>query len=265
MITDDPLYQQIMLPEDESYMVNDYETTKRDLWSIKNHYHDIYEIVLYREMTGITFLNGNRENLLDNSILYLPPYCVHGFDELSHSSNYVMLHISFNFQNRLPSYPMLLRLTENETTTIESLMNWAKCRESTEDLREQSIKLILTWINNINYNDKVEFRSYTTIFKPLLQQLDRSREYNISSRDAADLCGMSRSSFLKKFKTHFNTTFHTFLTEKKITEARYLLGNSQSNCTEVANILGFSDSAHFSRVFKKVTGTLPKEFQMNNR
>jgi AraC-like DNA-binding protein len=264
MVENDPLYQLIKIPRGRSFQITDWASSKKSLRDVNSHYHDLYEIVLYKEISGVTTLNGVEDKLVNDSILYLPPYCVHSFSRLSCTSGYTVLHLSFNYMERLPVVPMLFELTPSQRVAIENLMLWGKDEVYTEELREQAIKLIMLWINNLGSNDTVTFRGGATLFKPLLQFLDKERCYNINSSDAAKLCNMSRSSFMIRFKKHFGTTFHRFLTEKRVLEAKYLLRNSSMNCTEVAAFLNFSDSAHFSRVFYQAVGVLPKEFSRNN-
>lgn len=264
MSVNDPLFQLIDIKENKSFQIADYQSTKRSLWDINNHYHDLYEIVLYKEISGFTYLNGRKEELVKDTILYLPPYCVHGFSDLSQASEYKVLHIPFNSIEKLPIYPMLLKIPEKQMDTLENLMDWAGDSGFSLQLKNQSIKLILLWIGELGCNSTVSYRGGNTLFKPLLKYLDLEREYTISASEAANLCLMSRSNFMDKFKKHFGTTFHCFITEKRISEAKFLLKNSEMNCTEIANQLSFSDSAHFSKIFKKVTGMKPKEYQKNN-
>lgn len=261
MRLNDPLYQIITVPDEKNFQVTNYVSSERFLWNINNHYHDLYEIVLYKKISGRTTLNGREEELCSNSILYLPPYCAHGFSDLSKVSEYIVLHIPFNYLEKLPVEPMLFKLSQPQSETIENLMLWSIDSSHSIELKEQAIKLILLWINNLGSSDTVSYRGGSTLFKPFLQFLDRTRGYDITSRKAAELCGMSRSSFMEKFKVHFGSTFHSFLTNKRISEAKYLLKNSDMNCTDIANHLKFSDSAHFSRVFYKSEGVNPKSYQ----
>ncbi|WP_407933708.1 helix-turn-helix domain-containing protein [Aquimarina algiphila] len=46
----------------------------------------------------------------------------------------------------------------------------------------------------------------------------------------------------------------------KIDRSLDLLKSKQHSLTEIAYICGFSDQSHFTRVFKSISGYLPKEY-----
>jgi AraC-like DNA-binding protein len=49
--------------------------------------------------------------------------------------------------------------------------------------------------------------------------------------------------------------------ERKIDESKMMLLYTGESMTTIANSLGFSSSAHFSSVFRKLTGHNPTEFR----
>ncbi|MBN9247396.1 MAG: helix-turn-helix transcriptional regulator [Hyphomicrobium sp.] len=55
------------------------------------------------------------------------------------------------------------------------------------------------------------------------------------------------------------------LLQERIGEARRLLTAGSMTLAELATHLGFSDQSHFSRAFRKVTGTTPRSFQTSLR
>ena len=51
-----------------------------------------------------------------------------------------------------------------------------------------------------------------------------------------------------------------YVVKKRMDEAKALLENSEMKIKDIANGVGYEDSLYFSKVFKKVTGTSPKEY-----
>jgi len=49
--------------------------------------------------------------------------------------------------------------------------------------------------------------------------------------------------------------------DRRITEAKRLLGNSDMSIKEIASALGYRDPAYFSRIFQKLTGKPPRDFR----
>ena len=74
---------------------------------------------------------------------------------------------------------------------------------------------------------------------------------------------MSKSTFQKKFKTTFNMSPIEYRTIKRIEKAKQLLETTDMPIKEIADTLGFYDTAYFYKVFKKYCGVTPKAFQSN--
>ncbi|MBO6138278.1 MAG: helix-turn-helix transcriptional regulator [Lachnospiraceae bacterium] len=63
------------------------------------------------------------------------------------------------------------------------------------------------------------------------------------------------------FKEQFGVSIGVFVTEKRITHAKYLLRFSEDTMEEIANACGFEDPNYFSRTFKNVEGISPSRFR----
>ena len=54
-----------------------------------------------------------------------------------------------------------------------------------------------------------------------------------------------------------------YLNDLRIEKAKELISTNTMKLSDVASMVGFSDSLYFSRVFKKTTGIPPKEYQQS--
>ena len=63
------------------------------------------------------------------------------------------------------------------------------------------------------------------------------------------------------FKKHTGKTFVSYLTEKRVKEAKELLENSDDKTYIIAEKVGYTESNYFSYVFKKATGHSPTRYR----
>jgi AraC-like DNA-binding protein len=71
----------------------------------------------------------------------------------------------------------------------------------------------------------------------------------LSVNALADACGMTPSRFIRLFRKYYGMTPGDYLQNKRVNEARSLLGKGMS-ISEAAFAMGFSDQAHLQRTFK---------------
>ena len=83
---------------------------------------------------------------------------------------------------------------------------------------------------------------------------------DISIDDIAKSVGVSRSHLYRVFMSNVGQSPIDYLTNYRISEACYLLKNSQLSIAEIAVSVGFFDQFYFSRVFKKNKGVPPSKY-----
>lgn len=83
--------------------------------------------------------------------------------------------------------------------------------------------------------------------------------------DYAELQSLHPNYLSNVIKTKTGKTIMTWLSEKTIAEAKSLLQNSEMSIKEIAFLLGFTESAHFSNYFKKNTQTTPANYKKEHK
>lgn len=82
----------------------------------------------------------------------------------------------------------------------------------------------------------------------------------ITLEDVAAHVYLNKSYFSTFFKSKTGLTFRDYLRNYRIEKAITLLTTSSMKIYEIAQAVGYSDSAHFIRAFKKVTGKKPEDY-----
>ncbi|GBD99514.1 response regulator SaeR [bacterium BMS3Abin07] len=91
--------------------------------------------------------------------------------------------------------------------------------------------------------------------------IDRNISAKLELGDVLRIACMSKVTFNKHFKFLFGTTFKNYLLENKIDKAKQMLRDGLLSVSEIAYSLGFNDSSHFTKAFKKFEGIPPSRFR----
>ncbi|MEP6895494.1 MAG: helix-turn-helix domain-containing protein, partial [Chloroflexota bacterium] len=83
----------------------------------------------------------------------------------------------------------------------------------------------------------------------------------VSRRDIAQHVSIAEDYLTFCFRQELGTTPIKYLQRYRVNRARQLLKEDQRNITEIALLVGFSDSGYFSRVFHRETGMSPEVFR----
>ena len=71
------------------------------------------------------------------------------------------------------------------------------------------------------------------------------------------------SYLLRQFKSHTGQTLLEYHNTVRCDKARVLLRDTEMSISEIGAAVGFVSSAHFSHVFKKITGCTPTAYREN--
>ncbi|WP_158795357.1 AraC family transcriptional regulator [Pedobacter sp. L105] len=108
----------------------------------------------------------------------------------------------------------------------------------------------------------------STNHNPLAFVLNYIRE-NLSEKISVDLLSgkacMSKATFYRLFKRELGISPNDFILSEKITKAKQLLSNPAAKIAAVSYELGFSDVNYFIKVFKKIAGKTPGNYQLQTQ
>ena len=94
---------------------------------------------------------------------------------------------------------------------------------------------------------------------PALKQIETHPEQNTSVCELAAMCFLSESYFRVQFRAHTGYSPADYRNRLRIEKAQELLDSSLWTTELVAEKLGFCDTSHFYRVYKKMTGHTPRK------
>ena len=83
--------------------------------------------------------------------------------------------------------------------------------------------------------------------------------------ELARLCLLSETVFRKRFSACTGKTPTNYITDLKIEKAKELLKSSDITIEAIVTELGFYDSAHFHKVFKRRSGISPSNFRAKTK
>lgn len=143
------------------------------------------------------------------------------------------------------------------------------------DIAEQLAQLgslddILQWLNS--FCDKIctllterkEKRSARFVHMAKRYIHEHYKE-KLTLSDIADYLKISPGYLSTSFSSYMNQTVSDYIARVKIEHAKELIDSGQYLIYEIANQLGFENAYYFSKVFKKVTGMSPKNYEYRNK
>ena len=99
------------------------------------------------------------------------------------------------------------------------------------------------------------------IVKKALEYMEENYKEKITLTELADELYVSQWHLSKLLNKHTKKSFSELLNEIRVREAKELLKDPTLRVGDVAEIVGFLDIAHFSRVFKKYTNMSANEYR----
>ena len=94
----------------------------------------------------------------------------------------------------------------------------------------------------------------------ILDYIDSGIADKICLSDAAQLAGMTESSFSRWFSHYNGISFKKYVMSKRIASAIILLETSDRTVTDIAYSCGFDSISGFYDAFRKITGTTPGKY-----
>ena len=110
------------------------------------------------------------------------------------------------------------------------------------------------------YQKEVVFSKEYFPIAPAIRYLQANPYGDMDVVSLANMCHVSESCFRNLFKQYSGKTPTRYCLENRMIRARRLLESGPYSVAEVAEMVGYQDAGYFTKVFKKETGVLPKQY-----
>ncbi|EGO2842625.1 YSIRK-targeted surface antigen transcriptional regulator [Enterococcus faecalis] len=185
--------------------------------------------------------NGVVPSVSGNVIRSEKNYSIVVFEKLAQSSIYMGMDVIKAYQSR----DSFIRKNELSMNINEVLK-----------IRDMAIVYYTSEIR------KARVKKLSPLVSSIVQYIGLNMYTKISVKNIAQYFSMSEGKLRSSFKREMNISIHNYILRRKISEAKVML-RANKMISDVALVLGFCDSSHFSKVFKSLTGTTPKKYQMS--
>lgn len=101
-------------------------------------------------------------------------------------------------------------------------------------------------------------------FLKLVRYINENYRNEISLTGAAQVMNMNSNYISQLFKKETGITFVHYITQKRIEDAKELLTSTKKPLTDIALEVGFNDTFHFIKTFKRYVGMTPGQYRANN-
>jgi AraC-like DNA-binding protein len=248
------------------------------------HYHPECELLLVQRGRLDIDIAGETFEMSDGDVVILGSMQLHSDRIHDDLLDYIVLQFDLQTFFDQSTIPYLQYF--NETKTPLSALNYifrenpaaraemADCiRQLHEEAQRKAIgyelavnmlikKMLLILIRNdvqglLASQDRME----KIRLKPVLDYVDANIDGRIAVDDACRLANMSYYYFVKFFKKSMGMSFTEYVNFRKIKRAEQLLLTRDLSVSEVGDMIGMANMAHFYKMFKRFNGDSPKAFQ----
>lgn len=162
-------------------------------------------------------------------------------------------------------YISILRYFRSCNIDISNVLTTSS--RTTEQIRQiNSCKKVKDWLECMmddlsRYFDVSKDGAYPHSIKVAIQYIKKNYYRDIPIKEIADFVNLSPSYLGNIFRQYVGTSLVNYIARIRIKNAKELLSNSNYKVYEVSQMVGYTNSYYFNRIFKKLTGMTPLEYK----
>ena len=192
--------------------------------------HILFTDIRMPDQDGLTMLAGLRSEFPDMQVAVLT-----GYRDFSYAQEAIRLGVT----------PFLLkpsRMDEIDEALTEMVHRLDKLPEAPEEQEESR-------------------HAGSFIVNQAIAYMEQHYSEKLTLQNVADVCYVSQWHLSKLLNRHGEKSFYDILNSLRIRAAKELLADPSLKIGEISERVGYADTAHFARIFKKSEGVSANEYR----
>lgn len=236
------------------------------------HWHENIEMLyMTHGVTSITI--NNREVIATRrDLVIIPSNAIHSTKSIDGLTKYHMLMVNaqyldsldFNYHNSWFESPIRSPLIDEYIENI-ILKAYSAQEYWKADVMSEVLKLLVHIFTNYKSDSiPVPNTGITPIVQQAFSYVEKNYKNNFSIGDIAYSIGISESYFRHIFKEATKISPKKYINFVRCKKAQELIKEKKYSMSQIAEMCGFIDLAHFSKTFKKTMQVPPSRFDFWN-
>lgn len=238
------------------------------------HAHEYNEIMVFVNGGGKHNINFTNYKIENNSIHLLAANDLHWVERSMTSSGFAIvykdqylhklqiLNPNFDFHN-IFSNSKVINLNENETKDFQFLFNEIVNNNTPSAYLLQIIGALIIKIASLE-NKVPTYKIYDPIVAEVIKLVESNYKTKMTLTGYAQALNLELRTLQNRFNKATSTTITELIQQRILKEAKKLLCTESKSVGEIADELGFKETAHFTNWFKKKTKYNPSEYKYEN-
>lgn len=227
----------------------------------QRHKHDCYEMILYVNASGTTYVGDLESSLCSGMLTLIPP-------DVSHADRYEqiseVLCLGFFSDSNIPAAILQTEGTEFSSIFAQIHQEWNRSDAGgiriigllTEILVQRFLRLTQPPEEESGIDRRIQYTA---------QYIKSNFSSDVDFRELAAGIGYSYDRFRHLFTQTIGQSPKQYLLATRFEEAKHLLRNTNEKICGIAADCGFGQSAQFVAAFRKYTGMTPTEYRTRKR
>lgn len=100
-----------------------------------------------------------------------------------------------------------------------------------------------------------------SVAETIKDYIDRNIDKKITLQQISDIFFIGKTQIYRVFTAKYDTPPMKYMLRKKIEASKEMLTKTEMKISEIAEALSFTDSKHYTKTFRSLTGMLPGEYR----
>lgn len=136
-------------------------------------------------------------------------------------------------------------------------------KPSKMDEIKEALETMVARLDKLPPREQAEEQTAASSFivNQAMSYMEKNYAQKLTLQTVADCCYVSQWHLSKLLNRYAGKSFYDILNTIRIDEAKKLLADPKLKIGDICDMVGYADTAHFARTFKKVTGMSANEYR----
>lgn len=277
------LYEQVKVNPSSSFRYGYFNESLYNQMPLHNHPE--WELSYIVRANGLRLINGTTEIFESGELILITPNTSHCWicnrdqDQVKDRIENITIQFSSELLRKIEEFPEMSGVIASILRSRHSLSIMGKDRDRIKQLLEEMLECesaaayirfleILIQLSKLTEYRQITFTNEvidpssvkSNRIENVYRYIATNYHHKITLAEIAEVASMSQTAFCAFFKQATRHTFSDFLTEYRIEAAVKLMITTHLSIAEISYRVGFNDTPHFNRMFKKLKGLSPKKY-----